>query len=142
MLELLSKISAQTRDTPVQNLQIEKGPLGIFLTNFDIKNGTLVVIFLRLFLRQVLLSKEVLSPKFRGNRNKSKKSLFLLVPPSNAEEIVSHVVGNKSRKYIVWWQGYDADNTNEEPPQRFGTELPFELLEKVPRCTIALKTPK
>ena len=44
--------------------------------------GYLSSIFLRFFLRQVLLSKERLSPKFRGNRNKSKKSLFLLVPPT------------------------------------------------------------
>ena len=47
-----------------------------------------------------------------------------------AEEIVSHVGGNKSRKYIVRWQGYDAADTSEEPARRFGTELPFELLEK------------
>ena len=46
----------------------------------------------------------------------------------NAEEIVSPVDGNKSRKYIVRWQGYDADDTSEEPAPRFGTELPFELL--------------
>ena len=42
-----------------------------------------------------------------------------------AEEIVLYVGGNNSRKYVVWWQGYDADDTSEEPARRFGAELPF-----------------
>ena len=45
-----------------------------------------------------------------------------------AEEIVGHVGGNKSRKYIVRWQGYAADDTSEEPARKFGTLLPIELL--------------
>merc|ERR1711966_216100 len=47
-----------------------------------------------------------------------------------AEEIVGHVGGNKSRKYIVRWQGYAADDTSEEPARKFGTLLPIELLVK------------
>ena len=43
--------------------------------------GYLSSIFLRFFLRQVLLSKENLSPKFRGNQNKSKKSLLIARAP-------------------------------------------------------------
>ena len=45
-----------------------------------------------------------------------------------AEEIVDHIGMDKARKYIVRWQGCGND-TSEEPAQRFGTELPFELLE-------------
>ena len=47
-----------------------------------------------------------------------------------AEEIVGHVGGNKSRKYIVRWQGYAADDTSEEPAHKFGTLLPIEVLIK------------
>ena len=47
-----------------------------------------------------------------------------------AEEIVGHVGGNKSRKYVVRWQGYDADDTTEEPARKFGTLLPMELMVK------------
>ena len=47
-----------------------------------------------------------------------------------AEEIVPHVGSNKSRKYGIRWQRYDADDTSEEPARGFGTELPFESLEK------------
>ena len=32
---------------------------------------------------------------------------------------VGHVGGNKSRKYIVRWQGYAADDTTEEPARKF-----------------------
>ena len=47
-----------------------------------------------------------------------------------AKEIVGHVGGNKSRKYIVRWQGYAADDTTEEPARKFGTLLPIELVVK------------
>ena len=47
-----------------------------------------------------------------------------------AEEIVGHVGGNKSRKYIVRWQDNAADDTTEEPSRKFGTLLPIELLVK------------
>ena len=47
-----------------------------------------------------------------------------------AEEIVGHIGGNKSRKYIVRWQGYAADDTSEEPAHKFGTLLPIEVLIK------------
>ena len=45
-----------------------------------------------------------------------------------AEEVVGRVWGNKSRKYIVRWLGYHADDTINGPAQKFGTVLPFELL--------------
>ena len=45
-----------------------------------------------------------------------------------AEEIVDHIGMNKDRKYIVRWQGCGND-TSEEPTQRFGTALSFEVLE-------------
>ena len=57
----LKNLRAQTIDTTVLNLGIKKlAPrhMAHFLTNFDIKIGILVVIFLRFFLRQFLLSKE------------------------------------------------------------------------------------
>ena len=47
-----------------------------------------------------------------------------------AEEIVDHIDGNKSRKYVIRWQGYDTDGTTEEPARKFGTLLPMELLVK------------
>ena len=47
-----------------------------------------------------------------------------------AEEIVGHVGDNKSRKYIVRWQGYVAGDTTKEPPRKFGRVLSIELLVK------------
>ena len=38
--------------------------------------------------------------------------------------------GDPLRRKHPRWQGYDVDDTNEEPAQRFGTELPFELPKK------------
>ena len=49
----------------VQNLQLKNGHIGIFLTTFGVKIGILVhsQFFKRIFLRQILLTKESLSPK-------------------------------------------------------------------------------
>ena len=71
-------MSAQTSDTMVLDLRIKKqAPRGIFLTNFDINIGIILInFFLRFFLRQVLLSKESLSPEFRCVPNKFKNHFF------------------------------------------------------------------
>ena len=47
-----------------------------------------------------------------------------------AEMIVGHTGKKRTRKYRVQWLGCDEDDTSDEPAQRFGTELPLEILEK------------
>ena len=66
----------------VQNLQFKKRApkYDYFWPTLTSKLGYLWSFFKWFFLRQLLLNKESLSPKFRGNQNKSKKSFFWLCP--------------------------------------------------------------
>ena len=60
---------------------LKKGPLGIhFFYQLWHQKWDTCRHFLRFFLWQVLLSKESLSSKFRGNRNKSKNYFFCSCP--------------------------------------------------------------